>query len=88
MLELFDFGKFFIDTFDRIGDFLLSEPAPVVASMSSGLVSFMESIGLHSGADLVAEFFSSDLTIATLILGPSLVAILTIRFVKFFIDFL
>jgi hypothetical protein len=87
MLVLFDFGELLVETLDKIGDFLLSDPAPFISSISGLIVGFFDALGLHYGADLISEYFASDLSIATLILGPALIAILSLRLIKFFVDF-
>jgi hypothetical protein len=88
MLDFFDFGVFLVDTLSQLGDFLLSDPVPIPTSFISSVAGALDRLGLHYGADLVSEFLSSDLTIATMILGPSLVVFLCIKLIKFFVHVL
>lgn len=86
MLDLFEFGVFLVETFEAIGDFLIVDHIPISPDFIAKFAGAMDTLGLHYGADLVSEFLSSDLTIATLILGPSLIVMLCIRLIKFFTD--
>lgn len=86
MVELFELGEFFVNALSSIGDFLLSDPVPISASIISGMVTALDTIGLHYGADLLSEYLTSDITLATLILGPSLIVLLFYRLIKFFTD--
>lgn len=83
MLLLFEWGEYFLKSMSVLGDFLLYKPFAALDIYSD--LSSLLPVGAQVSIAAGLEPFQ-DLSIAGIILGPSLVALLTFKIVKFILD--